>query len=121
MKEGINMANKNKTGKMTPFVEMLVELKQSVNPRTNEGLAEAMQVSPRMVYKYMSNGAIPHFNTICDLIKNLRLHPIDAIRLATAAGYDITVHSVANDYLWDQIKVYWASSFDEEIKAKKRK
>lgn len=118
---------KKKTVKKTPFGEMLAGIKQSrINPRTNrfytnEDLAEAMDVSPRMVYKYMSNGAIPHFNTIYNLIKNLRLHPIDAIRLATTAGYDITVHSIKNDYLWDQIKVYWASSFDEEIKAKKRK
>lgn len=118
MKEGINMANKNKTGKMTPFGEMLAGIKQSrIDPKTNrfltnERLAEVMDVSTRMINKYFVKGtkaAVPHLDTIRKLICNLGLHPIDAIKLAQTAGYDITLDTDTNRYLWDKIAVSRAS------------
>ena len=123
MKEGINMAKKKMSTKKehTPFTEMLVELKQSIDPRTNERLAEAMDVSPRMISKYLNKGAIPSYYTVCNLITELRLHPIDAIRLAKAAGYDITVDTEDNRYLWDKLTAKPVCRFGEEITAKKRK
>ena len=103
------MANKKKNGKKkcTPFGKMLFDFKKSsIDPRThklftNEGLAEAANVSTRMIYKYKY--VIPSYYTVCDLITALRLHPIDAIRLAKAAGYDITVDTEDNRDLWDKL------------------
>lgn len=130
MKEGINMANKNKAGKMTPFGQMLIEIKQScIDPGTNrfltnERLAEVMDVSTRMINKYLAKGtkaAVPHLDPIRKLICKLGLHPIDAIKLAQTAGYDITLDTDTNRYLWDKIAVNRACRLDDEAKAKKRK
>lgn len=123
MKEGINMANKNKTGTRTPFGEMLIEIKQScIDPGTNrfltnERLAGVMDVSTRMINKYLARGtnaAVPHLDTIRKLICNLGLHPIDAIKLAQTAGYDITLDTDTNRYLWDKIAVSRASRLDKK-------
>ncbi len=122
MKEGINMANKNKAGKMTPFGQMLIEIKQSsIDPETNrfltnERLAEVMDVSTRMINKYLAKGtkaAVPHLDQIRNLICKLGLHPIDAIKLAQTAGYDITLDTDTNRYLWDNIAVSRACRLDK--------
>ena len=122
MKEGINMANKNKTGTRTPFGEMLIEIKQScIDPvtnrfLTNERLAEVMEVSTRMINKYFAKGtkaAVPHLDPIRKLICKLGLHPIDAIKLAQTAGYDITLDTDTNRYLWDTITVSRACRLDK--------
>lgn len=129
MKEGINMANKNKTGTRTPFGEMLIEIKQScIDPvtnrfLTNERLAEVMEISTRMINKYLAKGtkaAVPHLDPIRKLICKLGLHPIDAIKLAQTAGYDITLDTDTNRYLWDTIAVNRASRL-AKMKAKKHK
>ena len=71
-----------------------------------------MEVSTRMINKYLAKGtkaAVPHLDPIRKLICKLGLHPIDAIKLAQTAGYDITLDTDTNRYLWDTIAVNRAS------------